>query len=257
MIRTFALLSLSILTLAGCTSTPQDSTILPQLTYDHLVTIPLNVSRIEMTSETQRGAQAWDIANNLPTPPDMALRRYLEQRFKASGAHGVLQVTLNKAHIQVDDTANENKLLSFIPLANNQDYTFEVVIDLNNQYQSGLPDTKTSTRFVRKTKMPLNATMSYRDARLQRTLEELIRDIDEAMISTFSNQFNILSDKNIPQKTMFIKTIVPDNARQVDEIWSDVKGSLIGGSDEFKAKKEAEEKALEEAKRNPQLITPE
>ncbi len=204
------LTSLSLLTLSACTASPvQQATPLPQLTYEHLTKIPVNVKRIEFSSKTQRGAQAWDIASTLPTPPDVAMRRYLEQRFKPAAADGLLDVVLTKAQITKADAPNENKLLSYIPLANNEDYTIEIIVDIESLYLSGMPDRQTTTRFVRKIRMPLNVTMAYREARLQRTLEEMVRDIDESMILTLSDQMNLISKRNIPVHTIDVKTFVP------------------------------------------------
>jgi len=257
MIRYCLLTSVAVLGLYGCTSSQSSYfPTVPKITYENLNTIPVGVSRIVMTSDTQRGAQPWDMANDLPNPPDKTLQRYLNQRYEAKGRNGVLNVVLRKADISRDSVPNDNALLSFIPLANNEDYVFEIIIDLESQYQSGSPNMRTTKRFVRRVKMPLNVTMDYREAKLQRTLEEMVRDIDEAMIETLSNQFNIIAAKDVPNRSIYLETKVPKKATGMGNVLDNISTSLTGGTDEYREKMRVEEARQEAAQRNPDYKTP-
>lgn len=225
----FTLTTLSLLTLSACTASnvsTEKAVSMSQITYEHLSAIPINVSKINITSATQRGARAWDIANNMITPPDTAMRRYLGERFKANTSHGTLNVHLAKADVIKSDAPNENKILSYLSLANEEDYMMEIVVDLESKYLSGQPDNKVSKRFVRKVRMPLNVTMAYREAKLQRTLEEMIRDIDEGVISTLTNQLGLISSRNVPVYAIDVKTIVPKTQTKIGVMANDVNESL-------------------------------
>jgi len=184
--------------------------LLPQLTYEHLSEIPVNVRKIDYVSLQQRGTQVWDIANDLPTPPDVAMRRYVNQRFKPVFGSGILKLDLQKAQITRDSIPNQNKLLSYVPFANNEDYTLEIVLNIESLYQSGIPDSQKTLRLVRKIRMPLNVTVAYREAKLQRTVEEIIRNVDEVLIQTLIDEFNLISRKNRPQFAIEAKTEVPE-----------------------------------------------
>jgi hypothetical protein len=144
------------------------------------------------------------------------MQRYLNERYKAAGADGVLTMNLAKAKVYYSEVPHENTFLSYIPFVNEHEHTFEVIVDLENKYISGLPDRKTSTRFVRRIKMPPHVTMAYRDASLQRAMELLIRDIDEAITSTLVHEFNIVKPENVPVKSMPIKSVEP----QMETIYS-------------------------------------
>jgi hypothetical protein len=193
----FAFLSLTIM---GCTSTPVDETYepLPELTFAHLVEIPLQIRDIDFISETRRGAQPWDIAGSLVTPPDIAMRRYLQHRFDAKGSQGVLTLELAKADIFYNEIPNENPLLDSFALANRDEYSFEIIVNLSANYISGHPDRETSLRFFRKVVMDQGVSPTFRDAKLQRVLEEIISDIDGALISEFAHNFNILNERDRP-----------------------------------------------------------
>jgi hypothetical protein len=219
MIRNIALVSLSTLALTACISTPNDHiATLPEINYNTLDVIPVDVSRIEIDTQTQPGAQAWDVSNSVTTSPDTAMRRYLQKRYKANGQNGVLKFNLEKAEITSQSVPNKNKILSFIPLANVMDYTMEIVVNIDSAYHSGQPDYNTSTRFVRKTRMPVDVTLAYREARLQKTLEEMVRDIDDAMITTLSHKFNLIS------QNIAVKTKLPKHEGELDIFLDEVRG---------------------------------
>jgi hypothetical protein len=209
----FCFFILPVLLLASCTSTPIDDKAyipLPQLTFEHLVTIPVNVAKMDVSTRTKGRANAWDIANKLATPPDVAMQRYLHQRYKPVGANGVLNVNLTKADVIVKSVPNENSFLSYIPFVNDDEYSFEITVELENLYNSGLPDRTSSTRFVRKVRVPPQATLAYREAILQRTMEEIIRDIDEALAIALVDEYKIVNRKNLPVKAMPVKTVIPE-----------------------------------------------
>ena len=225
MIRNIALVSLSTLALTACISTPNDHiATLPEINYNTLDVIPVDVSRIEIDTQTQPGAQAWDVSNSVTTSPDTAMRRYLQKRYKANGQNGFLKFNLEKAEITSQSVPNKNKILSFIPLANVMDYTMEIVVNIDSAYHSGQPDYNTSTRFVRKTRMPVDVTLAYREARLQKTLEEMVRDIDDAMITTLSHKFNLISQNNIPTQNIAVKTKLPKHEGEIDIFIDEVRG---------------------------------
>jgi len=206
--------SFSILTfLSACTSapiTPNYQTNLHQLTFEHLKKIPVDVKDIDIGIQTQRGATAWDVSTDMPTPPDIAVRRYLNQRFDAKGDAGVLTMTIQKATMSVEEVPNDNRFLAFIPFADQHDFTFEVVLDLESQYHSGLPDRKTTTRFVRKIKLPPHVTIAYREAALQRALEKMLVDMDESIAIALSNEFSLIKGSDIPHRAIEVKTEIPE-----------------------------------------------
>lgn len=210
-------LMLSTTALTSCSSTQTSAgKPLPELTFEQMNQIPVNVSRIEFVNDTQRGAHVYDdVANSLPTPPDIAMRRYLNQRFKANAADGVLKITLTKAEVKEGEVPNDVKLLSFIDLANNENYRFEVIVDLERMYLAGQPNLKSSVRFTRDAKMPMNVSLAYREAKLQRTLEEMMRDIDEALITSIGYKFGLIDANNIPRRALPVNTELPENETRV------------------------------------------
>lgn len=219
----FAVL-LSTSVLVGCTSTPiQNDAPLPQMTFAQLHTIPVNVGRIDFTTETQRGSSMWDMAEDLPTPPDVAMTRYLDKRFRATGGDGVLRVNLQKAQITAEDVSNENVFLSYTGLADVTQYTFDVIVEMDSRYHAGQPNTKMEKRFMRKVRMPVNATIAYREAKLQRTLEEIMRDLDDSLLQSLSRTFKLIDVKDLPVRNLPVDTELPEIETNVGAHWNEFK----------------------------------
>jgi len=212
-------LTLLSLTITACTSTPTDAgKPLPELTFEQMNRIPVTISRIDFTNTTrQRHIPSWNREPTpLPTPPDIAVRRYLSKRFMADGTDGVLTMTLIKADVKESEIPNEMKILSYIPLANQINYRFEVEIDLERLYLSGQPNVKTNLHFTRDTRMAANASLAHKEAELQRTLEELVHDIDEALITAIGYQFNLIAPHNIPRRVAPVNTTVSTKSEPLE-----------------------------------------
>jgi len=221
-------LALSALLLSSaCTSTvPNDVSPMAQLTFAHMQMVPINVSKINYDSYTRRGATTWDVADDLPTPPDVAMQRYLKKRFRSIGTDGILNVNLQQAQITSTEVPNDNKILSYVPLANVTEYKFEIVVDLESTYLAGQPNAKNTMRFVRKSRIPVDSTIAYREARLQRTLEELMVDIDEALLNVLSGRFGLISERNLPKSNLPVKTELPSLQTNTGTQWNEFKGSV-------------------------------
>ena len=219
--------ALSALLLVSCAAPQMNSAEpLPELTFAHMQMIPVDVSRIDYDSYVRRGATTWDVADDLPTPPDVAMQRYLKKRFRAVGANGILNVNLEKAQIVSQDVPNDNKILSYVPLANVTEYTFEIVVALESTYMTGKPNAKNIMRFVRKTRIPVDSTINFREAKLQRTLEQLMRDIDEGLLNTLSGYFRLVAEHNLPKGALPVKTELPNIETNTGTQWNAFKGSV-------------------------------
>ena len=230
----FSLLLSTSFIVVGCTSTPIESdTPLPQLSFAQLQSVPVNVSRIDFTSQARHGAAMWDMANDLPTPPDTAMTRYLDKRFRANGSNGVLSVNLQQAQITSEDVPNENFFLAYTGLADVSEYTFDVIVEMESKYVVGQPNTKLVKRFARKVRMPVNATVAYREARLQRTLEEIMRDIDDSLLQSLSRSFGLVAVADLPAKNMPVDTQLPEIETNVGVHWQEFKDDVSETADQI------------------------
>lgn len=246
----------ALLLSSACASTVQrDVSPVAELTFAHMQMVPINVSKINYDSYVRRGAATWDVADDLPTPPDVAMQRYLKKRFRSIGTDGILNVNLKTAQITSTEVPNENKILSYVPLANVEEYKFEIIVELESTYQTAKPNATNTMRFVRKSRIPVDSTIAYREARLQRTLEELMVDVDEALLNVLSNQFGLVSDRNLPKSNLPVKTKLPSVQTNTGAQWNEFKHSVndMGQRVEDSFKKDD---ASRDAVSKPQPLTP-
>ena len=89
------LLSLTVV-LSGCTTKTSVSAItLPELTFAHYPVAYFDVNQVEIINSYEPGKMQGDISTQFPVAPDIAIRRYAENRLKPSEA------AMTKANIRI------------------------------------------------------------------------------------------------------------------------------------------------------------
>jgi len=92
------------LALAGCQTTPDP--MLPEITFQHLPPIKLNVARIEVVDGVKEPLAAPHVGHRFPTPPRTGLHTWARDRLQAAGTAGVARFVI----IDADVTENRLKL---------------------------------------------------------------------------------------------------------------------------------------------------
>lgn len=96
-------LFLPLFILAAC-ETPVASSRFPEITFNHLTPIRLDVAEIVYTPKYQPPVSPPNVGHDFPTPPAQAAERWIADRLVASGTRGRAVVTIRKA------TATETRL---------------------------------------------------------------------------------------------------------------------------------------------------
>lgn len=84
--------------LAAC-NTPPDREAFPQLTYDYLPPIRLDVARIEIVDAYRAPASGSYVEQDFLTPPAVAARQWASDRLRAAGTDGVARFTILDASV--------------------------------------------------------------------------------------------------------------------------------------------------------------
>ncbi|WP_151114919.1 hypothetical protein [Hypericibacter adhaerens] len=92
-IPAFLLLAAAGLSLAAC-DTPPHREPFPQLTYQHLAPIHLDVAKIVIVDAYQPPMTDPHVEQDFPTPPATAARQWAQDRLKAVGSDGVATFTI-------------------------------------------------------------------------------------------------------------------------------------------------------------------
>lgn len=100
---TFAVLAVTLIALTGC-GTPGAQKQFPELTFNHLPPIRLDVARIDYAPRYLAPANSPNIGHEFPTPPVVAAERWIADRLIAAGNRGTAVVTIREA------TATETRL---------------------------------------------------------------------------------------------------------------------------------------------------
>jgi hypothetical protein len=83
--------------LTSCSTTSPPMQRFPELTFRNLPPIQLDIGRIEVVSQFQPPAQAPHIEYDMPVSPEVAVKRWVQDRLQPIGRNGTLRVVIRDA----------------------------------------------------------------------------------------------------------------------------------------------------------------
>lgn len=89
---------ISLAALSGCVSAPPETAV-PELTFEQMQPIALNVAKIEVFDEYAPPMKDPNIEHLMPTPPAVAAKNLAEKKLLAEGADRLLRVVIEKAAV--------------------------------------------------------------------------------------------------------------------------------------------------------------
>lgn len=201
----FTLLCCLILFPAACaTGTIEEGQPLPKLTFRHLPPVSLDISGLDVVTSYDSTRMKDDISDQLPIPPDVAIRRYIRQRFIPEGDSGTIEMDIQQAHVTKTIHEPEGLFSGWFGLNRQEQYDAYLKIHVvmrNRSVESGQRTvSKTSTLTAhRNLTIPESISLAERDARQLEMVEKLINEIDPIMIESMVNTFEIADPR---EKTM-------------------------------------------------------
>lgn len=180
--RRFSLLA--ALALAACT---QDVAVqeLPEMTFNHLDPINLRVvdmqfARNEVLVEHPEGTR--EVGPSLPTPPDVALRRWAQDRLKPAGAsEGTARFTILRATVTRTDLETETGVTSLFKKQVNERYDAAVEAILEVLGTGGIRRAVVSAEATRTLTVREDESVASRRRILYEMMERLMADFDKQM----------------------------------------------------------------------------
>lgn len=182
--------------LAGCTSTPHpEGKPLPQLTFQHLESVPLPVNEVEVVNNYDPGDNENDVSEVFPTPPDIAIRRYAENRLGAEGhGSGVFGFTVENASVTYKELAPESQVMNWLDLGRKEQFIAHIRLKLSEMRPGGGED-GIRMKFTKSLTIDSSASLAKRDRLKLEFLEALIADIDQTLIDFLHEQYAIERDR--------------------------------------------------------------
>ncbi|MCB9991271.1 MAG: hypothetical protein H6867_07800 [Rhodospirillales bacterium] len=192
-----------VLILTGCTTTVPEGKPLPELTFVHLDRLPVQVARIDIENRYQASADPKDVSSSFPSPPDIALRRYAENRLQAAGGSGVLTFVIDDATIHHSLVQPEGKIANWMGVDRKDRYDVFMRIRMYETGADGFEGTHSVLNFKRTISIPQRYSVADKELEKFKFLEMLMQDVDEAVVATLRDKMHLANiDGSIPMAAL-------------------------------------------------------
>lgn len=191
----FRLLLMAFLSLgvAGCTSNPSpEGKPLPQLTFDHVQPLMVDVASINIDNRYQPGYDMEDVSESFPTPPDMAIQNYTERRLQPAGNTGVLNVVIKDAHVYQSQVKPEGAVNRWFGMNDSDLYDILIKVSMFALNDSGERSPTVNMEFKSEMKIPEHYSIAEREAKQLEFLEELMKKVDQSYTKSLRDDLGLL-----------------------------------------------------------------
>lgn len=170
---------------------------LPELTFAHLKPVELNVAEIKTEQIFKPDQEYQKVISQMPTSPNSAVLRYLDQRYVAAGNEGLLIIQIDDSTVTREELEPKGRFSRLIGINKKQKYNALVRLNVRFIRSTGSPASTSSVTARRTLTMPQNISLAEKDTRLLEMIEDLVDEIDRVMIQSFDQTFGII---NNPEK---------------------------------------------------------
>ena len=166
--------------LAAC-ETPMPVQTYPDITFDHLSVLGINVAEMEVVSTYQSPMASPNVEYRFPVPPETALRRWATDRLKAKGAKGSARFTILRAEVIETPLEIEEGLAGTFKTEQSERYDAKVEATLEILDAKGFRKAFATAHVFRSRTVGENASISAREQAWFSLTEALMRDFDAEM----------------------------------------------------------------------------
>lgn len=189
----------SVVLLAGCSSTATGSKPVQELSFTNITPYHVQASRVDVETKYVPGADPKDMASSFAVAPDVAVRRYAENRLQPGGQTGGLKFVIEDARVYQRVIKPDNKVVNWMGAGNQDQY--EIFLKLSLYYtddvgvQSGR---KGEMSFNRTLTMPASVSVAEREKRQMEFLDKLMKDVDTGVMKALSEKFSMVDADALP-----------------------------------------------------------
>lgn len=170
-----------VLAAGGCSSDPP-TPFFPELIYGHLAKIPLDVARIQVTTEYVPSLEPPNVEHQAPVPPYALLRRWGEQRLEAGGEGGrVAELVILDASIRETELSVTGGLKGMLRREQGARYDGRAEVRLEIRDAGGQRLAFVTARATRSATVPEGASIAERERVWFTMSEDLVAEIDRIM----------------------------------------------------------------------------
>lgn len=194
------LLSVSLLCVSACTTTPAaQKAPVPELSFTNISPYHVDVLRVDVENLYQPGADPKDVATSFPVQPDIAVKRYAENRLQPGGQRGGLKFIIEDARIYQSQFEQDNKVVSWMGAGKQDQYEIFLRLKLYYTDDVGLQEGRQGTlNFNRTLTMPASVSLAERELRQLKFLEQLMQDVDASVSKALAERFSMRDGDALP-----------------------------------------------------------
>jgi len=177
--------ALVVLSLGACQATAP-TPVYPELTFQHLKSLNLNVAKLENVNSFKPTLSAPNVDHLFPTSPADALGRWAEDRLHAVGTNGFARFTILEA--SVTETRLDMKKGVIGAFTKDQSERYDAVLEgkLEIFDDSGVSRGFASARATRSVTVREDSSVNQREQAWFTLTEELLRDMDAELEKNIS-----------------------------------------------------------------------
>jgi hypothetical protein len=188
------LLTVSLIGLSACSSTPStQSKPLPELSFTNVTPYHVDAARVEVENKYVPGSDPKDISSTFAVSPDVAVRRYAENRLQPGGTQGALKLIIEDARVYLTEIEQANQVVNWMGAGKQDQY--ELFLKLNLYFTDDLgmqTGRKGELNFNRTLTMPASVSLAERELRQMKFMEQLMKDVDVAVSKALSERFSMV-----------------------------------------------------------------
>jgi hypothetical protein len=177
--------ALVVSSLASCLATAP-TLVFPELTFQHLKPLSLNVAKLEIVSAYKPSMSAPNVDHLFHMSPAGALRRWTEDRLRAVGKNGLARFTILEASVTETPLDMKKGIIGAFTKDQSERYDATLEAKLEIFDDDGLSIGFARAKATRSVTVREDASVNQREQVWFRLTEELVRDIDTELETNIS-----------------------------------------------------------------------
>ena len=172
--------------LSGCLQSGVPVQKLPEITFQHLAPIALNVADIEVVDHSKSGMAGEHVEHLFPTSPKQAMNNWVRDRLSPTGTSDLARMTINDASAIEEKLVKKTGITGMFTNDQSERYTtnLDVRLDLfDAQNQSKGYATAKASRFIT---LAEDLSLLEREKAWFEMVEKLMADLDKALVSNMN-----------------------------------------------------------------------
>jgi hypothetical protein len=185
---------------SGCAMTMEPPKPLPSLMEQFETRYYINARNITVENNYDPLRDPKDVSSTFPTPPDIAVKQYLEKKFRPAGPVGDFRFVIHDASVYKTELNPDNKMAQWMGVGKATEYRAQIRVGLYRDSamagMAGAPGSEIKAE--RTVSIPAGVSLDQRDQYIQNFMMRLLADLDVAITSSLTNTLMLSAPEPSP-----------------------------------------------------------